>query len=68
MINPIRKRRIRVLRGGYMQRRLHWVAICPACEEEVAGNQYYRSSRKTAKDALHRHNLKNHAEPRRDVP
>lgn len=41
-----------------------WVATCPVCSEEVhSGNYYSSSSRKKAKDALHKHKLKVHAEP-----
>ena len=57
--NPIRKRRRRSHFGYW---RTVWFGVCPDCGDEVpAGTAPHdRSTRKTAKDGLHRHRKHHH--------
>lgn len=65
MTNPIRKQEpvVHHKRLGVASLSYKWYAVCPTCGEIVPGHRYHRSTRKTAKDALHQHKLKNHAGP-----
>lgn len=67
MTNPIRKR-AKNLRYFHMDhwKRL-WCAVCPDCGDTVDVNRYDVATRKTAKDALHRHRVKKHTQPGREV-
>lgn len=65
MTNPIRKRpRSACLSINWAPPRKRWYAICPDCSEDVEVGEYDISTRKTAKDALHRHHRKKHTQPR----
>jgi hypothetical protein len=66
--NPIRKQRGRVATTVNTMTKVRvnakWYAVCPDCDERVHGtpSRYdVRTSRKTAKDALHRHRVQAHS-------
>lgn len=70
--NPIRKQRGRLVTmvNTTTKVRVHekWYAICPDCGEGIDGTPsryttHPRGSRKTAKDALHRHLVQAHSKP-----
>lgn len=62
-INPIRKMKLtgpfRTISGRRVYRR-RWVAVCPVCNEILDPGVF--GTRKSAKDRLHSHKLRVHAE------
>lgn len=64
-MNPIRKmddpKRGAYTHNGYRASRA-WVFECPDCHEIGFGNAW-RTTRKKAKDALHKHRLEQHGGP-----